>query len=163
MDIFSCQHFESSSRGLCDGPNTRPEDTDDYRVSECDRETSTRRRTWPIRGCRTTEEKTELQFCKGTNYNFDIFFLRPNFPKTFTVQTSVFLIRTSCEDVVMDCDTLLVIMKLNLDTNLIFYEKLGLSCVYICRNLCKRQSTITFHEIYTQNHTNIFPDDYYRI
>ena len=104
--------------------------TTDCRASECDRETSTRRRTWPIRGCRATrEKKIELEFCKGTNYKFDIFFLRPNFPHTFTVQASVFLIRTSCEDVATDCDTLLVITKLKLETNITFYDKLGLSCV----------------------------------
>jgi hypothetical protein len=135
----------------------------DFRVSECDRETSTRRRTWPMRGCRTTGEKTELEFCKCINYKFDTFFLRPDFRKTFMVQASVFFIRTSCEDVAMDCDIRLVITNLKLDTNLIFYEKLGLSCVYSCRNLCKRHSTITFQEIYTQNHINVFPDDYYRI
>lgn len=83
--------------------------TTDCRVSECDRETSTRRRTWFVE---PLQKKIELDFCKGTNYNFDIFFLRPNFPNTFIVQASVFLIRTSCEDVARDCDTLLVITKL---------------------------------------------------
>jgi hypothetical protein len=117
----------------------------------------------PLGAVEPREKKTELEFRKCTNYNFDVFFLRPNFRKTFMVQASVFLIRTSCEDVAMDRDTRLVITNLKLDTKLIFYEKLGLSCVYIYRNLCKRHSTITFHEIYTQNHTNVFSDDYHRI
>jgi len=38
------------------------------------------------------------------------------------VEASVFLIRTSCEDVATDCDSRSIITNLKLDTNVIFFE-----------------------------------------
>ena len=46
----------------CVGPITRPEDRTDWGVSECDLESSTRRRPWPTGGCRSVKENVSCVY-----------------------------------------------------------------------------------------------------
>jgi hypothetical protein len=41
-----------SGTGLCDGPISRPQESYQLGVSECDREVSIIQKLWPTRGCR---------------------------------------------------------------------------------------------------------------
>jgi hypothetical protein len=55
---LSCECCVLSGRGLCVGLITRPEES--YRVwcvSECDREASKMRRSWPNRGCKAMRKQ----------------------------------------------------------------------------------------------------------
>ena len=61
----SCECCVLSSRGLCDGLITRPEES--YRlwcVVECDLETSRMRRPWPTGGCCAKKKKKDYSLCQ---------------------------------------------------------------------------------------------------
>jgi len=50
--FVSCECCVLSGRSLCVGLTARPEESPtDCRVSECDHETSIKRRYWPTGGC----------------------------------------------------------------------------------------------------------------
>jgi hypothetical protein len=64
--FVSCECCVLSGRGLCDGPIPRPEESYQlWRVSECDLETSKRRRPRPTGGCCATGKERKGKERKG--------------------------------------------------------------------------------------------------
>ena len=66
-----------SSRGLCVGLITRPEDSTEWGVSECDLQASKMRRPCPTRGCCALEKKRS---CTNSSTFHQFIFLRFNSP-----------------------------------------------------------------------------------
>jgi hypothetical protein len=66
-----CECCVLTGRGLCDGLITRPEESNECGVSECDREASILRSPWPTRGCCAMKKK-EGNLCQPTFHTANI-------------------------------------------------------------------------------------------
>ena len=62
--LFLVNIVRLSGRGLCDGPITRPKESNRLCcVTVCDLETSSMRRPWPALGCYVREREREKRMC----------------------------------------------------------------------------------------------------